>query len=161
MHVVSNHDTFDFVLGKLYKSVHDTLFISIEIIFGCREDIRLDCEFISFDSSCHKSLIFSSWGKDNILLSQKQNFAIKNIKFVILATQNNIKFVIVSIKFVIVRATFPRIMRAREDRHKQSLYMTEIRLLSGWFPGNRKGNKREKDKNTPPFFLGGGGGGAA
>lgn len=69
----------------------------------------------------------------------------------ILATQNNIKFVIVSIKFVIVRATFPRIMRAHEDRHKQSLYMTEIRLLSGWFPENQKGNKREKDKNNPPL----------
>ena len=29
--------------------------------------------------------------------------------------------------------------------------MTEIRLLSGWFPGNRKGNKRGKDQNTPPL----------
>ena len=62
-------------------------------------------------------IFFLPWGKGNILLSQKQNFAIKNIKFVILATQNDIKFVIVSIKFVIVRAPFSRIMRAREDRH--------------------------------------------
>jgi hypothetical protein len=31
------------------------------------------------------------------------------------------------------------------------LSITEIRLLSGWLPGNGAGNEREKDKNNPPL----------
>ena len=82
---------------------------------------------------------------------------IKNIKFVIVRICFNIKYVILNIKFVIVRPPFSRIMRAREDRHKQTLSITEIRPLSDWVPENRKGNKREKDKNIPPLRGGGGG----
>ena len=42
-------------------------------------------------------------------------------------------------------------MRARVDRQKQTLYITEIRLLSGWLPEDGIGNEREKDKNNSPF----------
>lgn len=37
------------------------------------------------------------------------------------------------------------------DRQKQTLYITEIRLLSGWLPEDGIGNERGKDKNNPPF----------
>ena len=42
-------------------------------------------------------------------------------------------------------------MRARVDRQKQTLYITEIRLLSGWLPEDGIGNERGKDKNNPPL----------
>lgn len=69
---------------------------------------------------------------------------IKNIKFVIVRICFNIKYVILNIKFVIVRPPFSRIMRAREDRHKQTLSITEIRPLSGL--GSRKSERKQKGK---------------
>ncbi|WP_154099532.1 hypothetical protein [Streptococcus agalactiae] len=33
--------------------------------------------------------------------------------------------------------------------------ITEIRLLSGWLPENGAENRREKDKNIPPWGVGG------
>jgi hypothetical protein len=41
------------------------------------------------------------------------------IKFLVVKLQNNIKFLAFNIKFLVVRASFPRIMRAREDRHNR------------------------------------------
>lgn len=50
-------------------------------------------------------------------VSQNKYFVIVSIKFVIVREKKNIKFLAFNIKFVIVRAFSPRIMRALEDRH--------------------------------------------
>lgn len=42
------------------------------------------------------------------------------------------------------------------DRHKQTLYITEIRLLEGCARRKADGNEREKDTNNPPLGVGGG-----
>lgn len=62
--------------------------------------------------------IFFQFGNFSIsILLQTNSFVIQNIKFVIVRGEKNIKFLAFNIKFLVVRAHFPRIMRAREDRH--------------------------------------------